>query len=231
MAGEGDLDDVTVIVPAYNEATTVGAVVAELCQAFTRVVVVDDGSTDATCELAARAGASVVRHPINLGAGAALQTGFEYVRSGGHSGICVTFDADGQHLVQDAQRLVEALYGSDADVALGTRFGAVTSQIPPVRRLVLHAGGVFTRLTTRTRVSDPHNGLRAFRTEALDTIRLRQRGMAHATELHNQIAAGRLRVVEVPTTVIYTEYSQSKGQPSLNAINIVFDLALAKLRA
>jgi len=231
MAGEGDLDDVTVIVPAFNEATSIGAVVAELRTVFPHVVVVDDGSTDATADLARTAGASVVQHPINLGAGAAVQTGFDYVRHQTSSRICVTFDADGQHLTSDAVHLVDALRSSNADVALGTRFVAATSQIPTVRRLVLRAGGVFTRITTQARVSDPHNGLRAFRTDALSAISLRQSGMAHASELHNQIAAARLRFVEVPTTVLYTDYSRSKGQPSMNAVNIVFDLALAKLRA
>lgn len=225
------MDDVTVIVPAYNEATTIGTVVADLRTAFPHVVVVDDGSTDATANLAEHAGATVVRHPINLGAGAAAQTGFDYVRTHTHSDICVTFDADGQHVVADAVRLVDALRTTGAEVALGSRFAGTISHIPPVRRVVLRAGGVFTRMTTRTRVSDPHNGLRAFRADALVQIRLRQSGMAHASELHSQIAAANLRVVEVPTTVLYTEYSRSKGQPSLNAINIVFDLALAKLRA
>src|SRR5687768_13074650 len=111
---------VWVIVAAYNEATTISRVVGDLACAGYNVVVVDDGSTDATRRLAVEATA-VVSHPINLGQGAALKTGIDYALSRG-ADILVTFDADGQHRVSDIRRLLEALERERADFALGSRF-------------------------------------------------------------------------------------------------------------
>jgi glycosyltransferase involved in cell wall biosynthesis len=224
------MEDVVIVVPAYNEGTSIVGVIAGLRQTFRHVVCVDDGSRDRTAELAAEAGAVVVRHGINLGQGAALQTGFDYVLRHTSAAYCVTFDADGQHLVTDAERMVDALRHSDADIALASRFNGDAVDITAGRRALLRGAVLFTRLTTGLRLSDAHNGLRVLRRSALEKIRLTQPGMAHASEFTAEIARGGLSFVEVPATVVYTDYSRSKGQSNVNAVNIVFDLATARLR-
>jgi glycosyltransferase involved in cell wall biosynthesis len=112
-----------VVIAAYDEARSIGRVLAELASLPYRVVVVDDGSTDTTAEIAAGAGAEVLRHPINLGQGAALQTGIDYALLRGASHV-VTFDADGQHRADEIAALLAALSAHDADFVLGSRFGA-----------------------------------------------------------------------------------------------------------
>jgi glycosyltransferase involved in cell wall biosynthesis len=217
-----------VICAAYNEATTIGRVVTELRRAGHQVVVVDDGSRDGTRRIAAAAGAAVVAHPVNLGQGAALQTGIDYAVSQGAE-ILVTFDADGQHRVADIPRLIDALRREGADFALGSRFLGQTYNLPTLRRFVLRAATVFTRLTTGLRLTDSHNGLRAFTRKGADAIRLRQNRMAHASEILVEIAQSGLRYVEVPVTIEYTAYSLAKGQRISDSLTILLDLFAQEL--
>jgi glycosyltransferase involved in cell wall biosynthesis len=225
------MDDVWVVVPMYNEATTVGAVVAELRQSFTHVLCVDDGSSDGSAHLARSAGATVVSHAVNLGQGAALQTAFTFVRRHTDASYCVTFDADGQHRTEDAVRMVEELRRSGADVALASRFLGETGDIPRARRWVLRAGLAFTNATTGLRLTDTHNGLRVLNRKAVVSVRLRQSRMAYASELLTFLSKSDLSYIEVPTCVVYTEYSRTKGQQNINAINILYDLVVARMRS
>jgi glycosyltransferase involved in cell wall biosynthesis len=217
-----------VICAAYNEATVIGRVVEELGRAGHQVVVVDDGSSDGTRHVAAAAGAHVVVHPINLGQGAALQTGIDFALSHG-ADILVTFDADGQHRVSDIPRLVDALARERADFALGSRFLGQTYNLPSLRRWVLRAATVFTRLTTGLRLTDSHNGLRALTRRGASAIRLRQNRMAHASEILVEIAQSGLRYVEVPVTIEYTAYSLAKGQRIGDSVTILLDLFAQEL--
>lgn len=217
-----------VICAAYNEATAIGRVVTELGRTGHQVIVVDDGSRDATADVAAAAGAHVVVHPINLGQGAALQTGIDYALAQG-ADVLVTFDADGQHRVSDIARLVDALRQARADFALGSRFLGQTSNLPRLRRWLLKAATVFTRVTTGLRLTDSHNGLRAFTRKGAAAIRLRQNRMAHASEILVEIARSGLRYVEVPVTIEYTAYSLAKGQHIGNSVTILLDLFAQEL--
>jgi glycosyltransferase involved in cell wall biosynthesis len=221
-----------VVVPAYREATVIGTVVRELVSAGWPVVVVDDGSTDGTGAAAMRAGAIVLRHPVNLGQGAALRTGFAFAL--GRSGLrhVVTYDADGQHQPEDVARLVEPLVRGEADVVLGSRFlhAEAMQRIPPARRALLRLAVAIGRRTTGLPLTDTHNGLRAFRTEVVARLQLQQDRMAHASELLTEIARLRAVVLEVPADVRYTAYSLAKGQRLLDAATIVWDLAISRLR-
>jgi len=219
---------VYVVIPAYNEGAVLPRVVSEVGRAGYTVVVVDDGSTDATADHAHAAGAIVVRHPFNLGQGAALQTGIDYALA--HAAqFVVTFDADGQHRVSDIPRLTEALVRERADFALGSRFLGQAPNLPPMRRLVLQAATLFTRLTTGLRVTDTHNGLRAMTRRGAGRIALRQNRMAHATEFLDQIARSRLGYVEVPVTIEYSAYSLAKGQKLSDSLRILVDLSAQRL--
>ena len=223
--------DVCVIIPVYNEAGVIADVVREVREVFPNVVCVDDGSHDTSASEAADAGALVVRHLVNLGQGAALQTGLEFALARWPEvDYVVTFDADGQHRIEDAAAMVSEARRGEVDVVLGSRFLSDTQRIPPVRRVVLRGAVAFTRMTTGLALTDAHNGLRVLTRSAASTIKLRLNGMAHASEILEVIAKQRLRWTEVPIQIVYNDYSQSKGQSSINAVNIVFELFVNRVR-
>jgi glycosyltransferase involved in cell wall biosynthesis len=219
---------VFVVIPAYNEGPTIFRVVADVKRAGYKVVVVDDGSSDATADHAGEAGAAVITHPFNLGQGAALQTGIDYALAQPAQYIA-TFDADGQHRVSDIEHLVDALIRERADFALGSRFLGQAPNLPPLRRLMLQAATAFTRLTTGLQVTDTHNGLRAMTRRGAAAIKLQQNRMAHASEYLDQVARSGLRYVEQPVAIEYTAYSLAKGQNAGGAVFILFDLFARKL--
>ena len=215
-----------VVIPAYNEQQVLGGVLRELVEhnpSF-NVVVVDDGSADGTAAEAARIRqVHLLRHPINLGQGAALATGFEYALGEG-ADVVVTFDADGQMNPSDIDKLVEKI-NAGYDVVLGSRFLNIQPQgMPALRKFLLKLAVVFTRTTGRLKVTDIHNGLRAFRSDALEKIVITQNQMAHASEILSEIARNKLRYCEVPVSIRYTDYSKAKGQSILNSINVMYEL-------
>jgi glycosyltransferase involved in cell wall biosynthesis len=221
-------EHVWVVIPAYNEAGLITRVVTEVRYCGFSVVLVDDGSSDATAQLAEGAGAVVVRHPVNLGQGAALQTGIDFALQQG-ADVIVTFDADGQHRATEIAGLVGALTQHRVDYALGSRFLGPGVGPPPARRLLLKAATWFTRLSTGLSLTDTHNGLRGMTRRGAAAIRLRQNRMAHASEILNQIAASGLKCVEVPVTIHYTAYSLAKGQKLGDAMAILVDLFARRL--
>ncbi len=227
MPGEPNTT-IWLIIPAYNEAAVIGRVVGDVIRRGYNVAVIDDGSTDETGCRAAAAGAVVVTHPINLGQGAALQTGIRYALRQGADTI-VTFDADGQHRAADVDVLTDALASNNADFALGSRFLGGAVAMPLSRRLLLTAATWFTRLTTGLKISDTHNGLRAMTRHGASRIKLRQNRMAHASELLHEIARSGLRYVEVPVTIEYSRYSLAKGQRIADSLRILVDLSAQRL--
>jgi polyprenyl-phospho-N-acetylgalactosaminyl synthase len=215
--------NVWIVVPAFNEAGVIGDVIADLRSVFTNVVCVDDGSADDTGEVALKAGAHLVRHPVNLGQGAAIQTGVEYARRQPGAQIFATFDADGQHRVKDLVTMIDRLGAGDVDVVIGTRFGPGVTRPPLLKRVVLQTAARLSRRGRRLGLTDTNNGLRVFNKTVADGLDITMSGMSHATEFIMLIAENRWRVAEEPVEVLYTEYSQSKGQPLLNGVNIIFD--------
>jgi glycosyltransferase involved in cell wall biosynthesis len=218
-----------VVVPALNEAATVRNVIRSIKSQGYEVVCVDDGSWDATAARARGAGAHVVRHPLNLGQGAALQTGIDFALEKGAEFI-LTFDADSQHSVDDLHRLLQALHEQGADFALGSRFLGDTVNLPRIRRWLLSAATLFTRISTGMAVTDAHNGIRAMTKRAAARLHLRQNRMAHASEIIAQIGNSGLRYVEVPVTITYSAHSLHKGQKLSGAFSILADLAAGKLQ-
>ena len=224
MGSEALYSDVWIVVPSFNEATVIGEVISELRSVFDHVVCVDDGSADGTGEIARQAGAHLVRHPINLGQGAAIQTGIEYARSQPGATMFATFDADGQHRVKDVAAMIDRLSVGDVDVVIGTRFGRPVGSRPPfLKRVVLQTAARLSRRGRRLGLTDTNNGLRVFNKTVADGLNITMSGMSHATEIVMMIAENEWRVVEEPVEVLYTDYSKSKGQPLLNGVNIIFD--------
>lgn len=213
-----------IVIPMYNEATVVGSVIQDLRREFPNVVCVDDGSSDGSQDVARKAGAVVVQHPINLGQGAALQTGIEYALQDPAMTSIVTFDADGQHRVADALAMVARINSGEAEVVLGSRFLDDRTKITRRKRIVLKTAAIQSRMATGMNLTDAHNGLRAINREVASKLHLTQNRMAHASELVNQLATIRPRWVEHPVEIIYTDYSKSKGQSLLNSVNILAEL-------
>ena len=224
--------DVWVIVPAYNESKTISQVIAALLPYGYRVVVVDDGSSDETARQALEFPIVLLRHAANLGQGAALQTGITYAMRVPNARYIVTFDADGQHCVEDIPRLLDPLSTGEYDVVLGSRFikGGQAANMGLRKHIILQLALAFTRFSTRLQITDTHNGIRALSVHAATHIRIAQNRMAHASEILSQIAGLRLRYCEVPVTVTYTSYSRSKGQSLLESINILWELVQGSLR-
>ncbi|WP_246165327.1 glycosyltransferase family 2 protein [Arthrobacter yangruifuii] len=213
-----------IVIPMYNEATVVGSVIEDLRKTFPYVVCVDDGSRDGSQSAARAAGAVVVQHPINLGQGAALQTGIEYALQDPEMTSIVTFDADGQHRVIDAKAMVARIESGEAEIVLGSRFLDDRTKISVQKRIVLKTAAVQSRMATGMNLTDAHNGLRAINREVASKLHLTQNRMAHASELVNQLATIKPRWVEHPVEIIYTDYSKSKGQSLLNSVNILAEL-------
>jgi glycosyltransferase involved in cell wall biosynthesis len=218
-----------VVVRCFNEASVVGQVIDSLRDTFPNVVGVDDGSTDRSAEVMREAGARVVRHDVNLGAGAALQTGLEFALLDSDAQYFLCFDADGQHQVADAMSMVDRLREGEVDVLIGSRFLGHTTAMPAVRRAVLRTARLFERLVSGVALTDAHNGLRAFTRRAAERIDLRIADMAYASELLSQIARSGLPYEEHPVTIDYTPYSVAKGQRSINSVNIAVDVIVNTL--
>lgn len=216
------------VIPAYNEGEVLGDVVRNVRSRGFSVIVIDDCSRDLTGDIALTAGAHVCRHPINLGQGAALQTGFNYALSMDARAV-VTFDADGQHSLDDAEAMIDRLSRGDVDVVLGSRFLGEAVGIKKSKKWLLRAATFYTRLTSGLAVTDTHNGLRCLSPYAARQMKIRHNRMAHASEILNHIGSAGLRYVELPCTITYTDYSRAKGQRMTGAFDILADLALGRL--
>ena len=217
-----------IVIAAYNEETRLASTLTQLCSLYRNIVVVDDGSCDKTSDIAASYPVWRLRHGINCGQGAALQTGIDFALQHGAQYI-VTFDADGQHDSADIQRLLAPLQRDEVEIALGSRFLGTSVNIPRHRWLVLKAAVVFTRIVSNIAVTDTHNGLRAFTRAAAFQIRITQNRMAHASEILDEIRRHRVRYCEVPVTIRYTPETLAKGQSSWNAVKITGQFVLGRL--
>jgi glycosyltransferase involved in cell wall biosynthesis len=221
-----DWPDVWLIVPVFNEGQVIGEVVRNARKTFANIVCVDDGSRDNSAAEIRSAGAHLVRHPVNLGQGAAIQTGVEYARSQPGARYFVTFDADGQHQVEDVLAMLERLRAEDVDIVVGTRFHGDTSHIPWIKRLILKTVVMLSPRTRRLGLTDAHNGLRVFNRTVAEQLNITLNGMSHASEIVQLIDHRNWRVAEEPVTILYTDYSMAKGQSVINGVNIVFETML-----
>jgi polyprenyl-phospho-N-acetylgalactosaminyl synthase len=218
-----------VVIPAYNEAAMIRSVVDKLFSYNYSIAVVDDGSTPSLYPLLQDAPVHYLRHQVNLGQGAALQTGMEYALAQGAAYI-VTFDADGQHEGADIQRFIQVLQEDKADIVLGSRFmDHAVHNMSARRKAMLQLARYCNYLFTGLLLTDAHNGLRALNRRAAEAIRIHENRMAHATEFLSQIKDKKLRYAELPVHVYYTSYSRAKGQSVWAGFRILFDLLLNKL--
>jgi glycosyltransferase involved in cell wall biosynthesis len=223
-----DYRDVVVIVRVYNEAPVVGGVISELIAAGLDVIAVDDASTDTSAEEIDKTGALRVTHPVNLGAGGALQTGLEAALLLSDARYIGCFDADGQHQLSDLKGMI-ATIRQGYDVVMGSRFLDDKTEMSKVRRLILRLAAKVMNRGSGTRLTDAHNGLRLMTRDVAARIKLSHAGMAYASELEYFLTRPEHRVTEYPVHILYTDYSRSKGQPLLNSVNILADTIAHRL--
>jgi glycosyltransferase involved in cell wall biosynthesis len=197
-------DRIVVIIPAYNEERFIGSVALKACKYASTVIVVDDGSSDCTAEVAAASGALVVRHSKNQGKGAALSTGFRLIRDY-HPEAVVVMDADGQHLPEELSQVVEPILSGQADIVVGSRYLEHTSTVPRHRIWGHRVFNLLTRVTSGMAATDSQSGFRAFSPAALERIDFRSHGFSVESEMQFIAKEYGLRLVEVPITIRYTD--------------------------
>jgi polyprenyl-phospho-N-acetylgalactosaminyl synthase len=218
------------VIPAYNEGTRIGPVITAVKKHVQEVIVVDDGSTDDTAARSKAAGALVVRHIDNSGAGAATMTGVEAARRMG-ADVIITLDADEQHDASDIPALLEPIRRDTVDVVFANRFGAAApgrpkNNIPFIRRVFNGLGNIVTLLATGTWVSDSQCGYKAFGPKAVAQLNLRMSGFEFCTEIVREAVHHKWRIAQVPVKVIYSEYTLAKGQSFANGMRTAFKILL-----
>lgn len=217
---------VYVIVPAYNEAPVIGRVIRGLfSHGFKNVVVVDDGSNDATAATARETGATVLHHLVNRGQGAALETGTCYALAQGAEYV-VHFDGDDQFNAADIAPALTVLKTKQLAMVFGSRFLDTRSQVPRFKRMVLlPVARLVNYLITGVRLTDAHNGFRIFTRSAAPFVHIDHAGMAHNTEILAKVAEARLPFAEVPVAITYHEYGQGLG----GGLRVLWDLFMGRL--
>lgn len=224
-----DNRSIFVIIPCYNEARVVRKTVTDVLKNGYSVVVVDDCSGDGSKKQLAGLPVFYLRHRVNLGQGAALQTGIDFAKRKGAS-YFVTFDADGQHDANDIVGMIRLIEQKKSDIVFGSRFlpGAKTNASGS-RTFVLNTARYINYLVSGILLSDAYNGLRLFSRKAADNIRLTENKMAHATQFQVLAAKSKLRYSEFPNNIQYTEYSTGKGLRNWDGIKIFFEILLYKI--
>jgi len=221
--------DVAIIVPVYNEGQVVAEVVNEVASIFPNIICINDGSADNSAEEVGKTPAVLIDHPINLGQGAAIQTGIEYALANPKIQYFVTFDADGQHNIKDVPVMLDHLKNKQLDIVIGSRFMGIIHNISPVKKAFLVLAHIFSAFDSGINLSDPHIGLRVFNRKFAEGLNITMPDFEHASEIVHRIKEGNYAYGEMPVSVTYTDYSKAKGQPMLNAVNITFDLLLNRI--
>lgn len=221
---------VVCVIPAFNEADNIATVIKEVSSLVDVVVVVDDASTDATGKIADLSGADVLRLPINRGQGAALRVGSRWAVERG-ADIIIHFDADGQFRADDLPTLLQPLRRDQADIVFGSRFLPASprsgrgNRMPFSKRWIIMPLARLVNLFLGIRLSDPQSGLRAFNRVVLKKLLWQEDRMAHCSEILMRAKREKLRIIEVPMTVIYRQYGQKLG----GGFKIIKDLIFNKL--
>lgn len=217
------------VIPVYNEGEVIRSVVEAALRQYSHIVCVNDGSSDNSREEILKTRAYLVDHPINMGQGAALQTGIEFARQLPVD-YFVTYDADGQHRLEDVANMLETIKEKKFDIVLGSRFqGKEAVNMPKLKKIILRLAVKFSNATSGIRLTDTHNGLRVFNRKVAEGMQITLPDMAHASEILEIIHRKKYSYMEVPVVIEYTDYSRSKGQSMINAVNIAFDTILRKV--
>lgn len=210
-----------IVIAAYNEGKSIAKVISGLKKAgYNNIVVVDDGSKDNTYEMIIKSGVHALHHIVNRGQGAALKTGIDYALDNG-ADIIVTFDADGQHRVEDIPAMITPIIKKECDATIGSRF-LTKSKMPLMRRITLKIGVMIMWLFYGLKMTDAHNGFRALSRNAAKKIDITSDRMEHASQIIEEIHMKKIKYKEIPVTIKYTAYSMNKGHGGLRQACKVF---------
>ena len=211
---------ITIGIPAYNEEKNIAKIITKLKKITDSIIVCDDGSSDMTSEIAKNLGVIVISHKKNMGYGAAIRTIFEKSAEIG-SDILVTFDADGQHRVEDVSRVLRPLENSEADIVIGSRFLGKQSNVPNYRKLGIKVITQITNSSIKTKLTDSQSGFRAYSKQVLSKISLSEIGMGISTEILIKASSKGLRITEVPITILYSG-DTSTHNPVSHGTSVLF---------
>ncbi len=189
-------------IPAYNEAKNIASIILKLKSITDTVIVCDDGSSDLTSEISRKIGAIVVSHERNQGYGAAIRTIFLKAKEL-EADILITFDADGQHRVEDIEKVIFPIKNNQADIVIGSRFLENSSEIPKYRKLGINIITKVTNSTINEKITDAQSGFRAYNKKTLQQINPTEKGMGISTEILIKSSSVDLKIIEVPIIVLY----------------------------
>ncbi len=224
-----DTQSIFVIVPAHNEAAVIRNTVSQLLEKQYSIVVVDDSSADSTKDTLAGLNVIYLRHSANLGQGAALRTGIHYALEAGAEYL-VTFDADGQHDVEDIQSMLTLLQQENAGIVFGSRFKeGAASNVPFSRRIVLRIARFINYLASGILLTDANNGLRVMTREAATKIQITENRSTHSAQIQNLVKVNGIKYTECPVNISYSEYSRRKGIRNISSVRILYELIMYKL--
>ncbi|MDD3284506.1 MAG: glycosyltransferase family 2 protein [Patescibacteria group bacterium] len=220
-----DNPKIFIVIPAWNEEKNIAPVLDKLIQKYNNVVVIDDSSSDNTSEIIKKYPVVLLKHIINRDQGASLQTGNDYALKNG-ADIIVHFDADGQFLVEEISDLINPIINDDYDIVFGSRFLEKKSKIPLLKEKILFPMARITnKLIMGINTTDPQSGFRAMTADAARKIIIKQDRKAHCSEILHKAFKYKLKIKEVPMTVIYNRF----GQNFSGGIDIVKDLLIKKI--
>lgn len=219
--------NVSIIIPAYNEEKTIAEVVRRAKKHSSKVIVIDDASSDNTSKIATMEGAKVYKHSINRGLGGSLGTGFK-VALIENTEILITLDADCQHDPEDIPAIIRPITDGQADVVIGSRFLS-RQNMPALRRLYNNLSNIITFSLFGVKTTDSQSGFRAFNKRAIESIKIKSNRMEVSSEIIKEIGLRNLRMKEIPIKAIYTEYSLSKGQGFIVGIKTFLKLLILKI--
>jgi polyprenyl-phospho-N-acetylgalactosaminyl synthase len=225
------IKDVFVIIPVYNEERMIGTVVDSLKTKFTNIVCVDDGSSDKSLAIIKSKNVHTLKHLINLGQGASLQTGIDFAILNG-ARYFLTFDSDGQHNLKDSLQMIRLIKKTNFDVILGSRFlnNQHQKKIPFLRKLILKIAIKLSNFFSNINLTDTHNGLRVFNLKFAKKLEIKLNRMSHPSDILKNISKNKFKFKEYSSKIIYSDYSISKGQKNINSFNILFDMIFGIFR-
>ena len=193
---------ITIGIPAYNEEKNIASIITKLKNITDSIIVCDDGSSDMTSEISKNLGAVVISHKKNMGYGAAIRTIFQKSVELG-SDILVTFDADGQHRIDDVNKILQPLENNEADIVIGSRFLDNESKVPNYRKIGIKVITQVTNASLKKKLTDSQSGFRAYNKQALTQISPSEMGMGISTEILIKASSKGLRIAEIPITILY----------------------------
>ena len=194
---------ITIGIPAYNEEKNIALIITKLKKITDSIIVCDDGSSDMTAEISKNLGATVISHKKNMGYGVAINSIFQKAKEL-NIDLLVTFDADGQHRVEDIEKVVGPIKNNTADLVIGSRFLDKKSNVPNYRKIGIKVITKITNASIKKKLTDSQSGFRAYNKQVLSQISPSDIGMGISTEILIKSSSKGLRIMEVPVTILYS---------------------------